>query len=243
MVIDPLIGALITWNRPIPTLVLLAFNSLKTPALARVHQVLAQLPDGDIRRIPLIQVLGEIKDPSSSALIFDALHDSDKRIRIAAVREVGKFGQDALDPLTRAMKDPDTGVRVAAIESMGDIGLPALDQLLFSLKDENGDIRAAALNGIGKIGEPAKFMLIQALHDPDRQVRQDVVRLLDSFGWEPKYTTDRISYFFAREAWDALIRIGPPSTDILARGVQDQDLEISEACRDTLKKIRSSLPT
>ncbi|MFH0968228.1 MAG: HEAT repeat domain-containing protein, partial [Methanobacteriota archaeon] len=242
MVIDPLISAILTWEKPIPTLVLQTFNSLKSSVLTRIHQVMGQLPDRDLRRIPLIHLLGELRDPSSSSFIFDSLNDSDRRIRIAATHELGKFGQEALTSLTKIMQDPDTGVRVAAIESMGDLGLPALDQLLLSLKDEEGDIRAAAINGIGKIGEPAKFMLIQALNDSDRQVRKDVVRLLDSFGWEPKYTTDRLSYLFAREDWDMLVQIGPPSTDILARGVQNADPEIREACREALKKIRNSLP-
>ncbi len=242
VVIDPLISAILTWDKPTPTLVLQTFNSLKSSVLTRVHHVMGQLPDRDLRRIPLIRLLGELRDPSSSAIILDALNDSDRRVRIAAAHELGKLGPEALAPLTRAMQDADVGVRVAAIESMGDLGLPALDQLLLSLKDEEGDIRAAAINGIGKIGEPAKFMLIQALNDSDRQVRKDVVRLLDSFGWEPKYTTDRLSYLFAREDWEMLVHIGPPSTDILARGVKNADPEISEACREALKKIRSSLP-
>lgn len=242
VVIDPIIGALLTWNKPIPALVIQTFASMKGPMLTRVHQVIEQLPDRDIRRIPLIHLLGEFRDSSSAPIIFGALQDSDHRIRTAAVRELGKFGREALEPLTKAMKDDDIEVRVAAIESMGDIGLPVLDQLLVALKDEDGDIRAAAINGIGKIGEPAKFMLIQALTDPVRQVRKDVVRLLESFRWEPKYTTDRLSFLFAREAWDALVRIGPPSMDILARGVNDEDPEVSEASRQALKRIRSNLP-
>ena len=182
-------------------------------------------------------------DPSSAPIIFKALQDSDRKIRIAAVHELGKFGQEALDPLTSALQDKDRDVRVAAIESMGDIGLPVLDQLLTALKDEDGDIRAAAINGIGKIGEPAMFMLIQALNDTDRRVRQDVVRLLQGVGWQPKYTTDRLSYLFAREDWDTLIKIGPPSMDILARGVKDPDPEVSKACHEALKQIKSRLPT
>lgn len=241
-VIDPLISALLTWNNPPPMLVLQTFASMKGPTLARVHQVIGQLPDRDLRKIPLLRLLGELRDPSSAPFIFGALSDKDHRIRIAAVRELGKFGREALEPLTEAMKDDDVQVRVAAIESLGEIGLPVLDQLLVALKDEDGDIRAAAIHGIGKIGEPAKFMLIQALTDPDRQVRRDVVRLLEGISWEPKYTTDRLSFLFAREAWDTLVRIGPPSMDILARGVNDVDPEVSAASRDALKRIRSALP-
>lgn len=239
VIIDPMISALLTWDKPTPELVTQTFSSMKGPVVTRLNEVMGQLPDRDLRRIPLIHLLGELRDPNSKAVIFSALSDPDRRIRIAAVRELGKFGEDALKPLTRATEDPDAEVRIAAIEAMGDIGLPALDYLLSALKDENGDIRAASINGIGKIGEPGKFMLIQALNDPDRQVRRDVVRLLDNFGWEPKYTTDRLSYLFAREAWDSLVEIGPPSTDILVRGVSDADPEVSAACRESLKQIRN----
>ena len=242
VVIDPIIGALLSWDKITPALVLQTFASMKGPVLTRVHQVMEQLPNRDIRRIPLIHLLGDLKDPSSASIIFNALHDSDRRIRIAAVRELGKFGKEALEPLTSAMQDEDHEVRVAAIESMGDVGLPVLDQLLAGLKDEDGDIRAASIKGIGKIGEPAKFMLIQALVDSDRRVRRDVVKLLESFNWEPKYTTDRLSYLFAREAWDTLVKIGPPSMDVLARGTKDEDPEVSNACREALKQIRSNLP-
>lgn len=242
-VIDPIISALLNWTKPTPHLVLQTFASMKGQVVARVHQVIEQLPNRDLRVIPLIHLLGDLMDPSSAPIIFKALQDPDRKIRIAAVRELGKFGREALEPLTSALQDGDHDVRVAAIESMGDIGLPVLDQLLTALKDEDGDIRAAAINGIGKIGEPAMFMLIQALNDTDRRVRQDVVRLLQGFGWQPKYTTDRLSYLFAREDWDTLIKIGPPSMDILARGVKDPDPEVSKACHEALKQIKSRLPT
>jgi len=241
-VIDPIIGSLLSWTKPIPTMVLQIFSSMKGQVLTRVHQVIEQLPGHDIRKIPLIHLLGDLRDPSSAPIIFKSLHASDRRIRIAVVRELGKFGREALEPLTNALKDEDREVRVAAIESMGEIGLPVLDQLLAALKDEDSDIRAAAINGIGKIGEPAMFMLIQSLTDQDRRVRKDVVHLLQGFGWKPKYTTDRLSYLFAKEDWDALVNIGPPSMDTLARGLKDSDTEISNACREALKQIRSRLP-
>ncbi|MCZ2417073.1 MAG: HEAT repeat domain-containing protein [Burkholderiales bacterium] len=103
------------------------------------------------------------------------------------------------------------------MESLGDIGLPVLDQLITALKDQDGAIRAAALKGISKIGEPGQFMLVQTLDDKDRKVRSAVAKLLEDTGWVPKYTTDRLSYLFAKEQFEDLIKIGPPSVDILAR--------------------------
>ena len=242
VVIDPIISSLLSWDKPIPTLVYKTFMSMKNPVVTRVHQVMEQLPGGDSRKIPLIHLLGTLTDPSSEPILSALVHAPDHQIRSAAIRELGKYGRVSLVHLTEAMQDQNILVRIAAVEAMGDIGIQALDQLLIALKDEHGEIRTAAIREIGKIGEPAKFMLIQALTDPDRLVRQDVVRLLDTISWEPKYTTDKLSYFYAKEDWEALVRIGPPSTDILVRGLQDKDGEISTACREALKKIRDSLP-
>ncbi|HWQ67116.1 MAG TPA: HEAT repeat domain-containing protein [Methanospirillum sp.] len=242
VVLDPMIGALLSWDREIPDLVIQTFSNMRVRVLTRIHEVFEHLPDQDNRRIPLIRVLGELHDPSSAPILFNALNDSDKGIRVTAARVLGRFGPEALKPLTKAMQDDSLQVRVAATEAMGEVGLAALDQLLKALKDDNGDIRAAAIAGIGKVGEPAKFMLIESLNDEDRNVRKEVVQLLDSFSWEPKYTTDRLSYLYAKEDYSALIKIGPPSVDILARGLHDPDPEVREACRDALTKIRSALP-
>jgi len=171
------------------------------------------------------------------------LQDPDHEIRMTAIRELGKFGREALGPLTDAMHDPDPHVRAAAVESLGDIGLPVLDQLIAALKDPDGSIRAAALKGISKIGEPGQFMLVQTLDDKDRKVRNAVARLLEESGWKPKYTTDRLSYLFAKEKFDDLIRIGPPSVDTLAKGLHDDDPEIRERSRDALAVIRDSIQT
>jgi HEAT repeat protein len=121
---------------------------------------------GDRKRIALLHVLGILKDPSSMQIMYDALKDPDQEIRMTAIKELGKFGREALGPLTDAMHDPDPYVRAAAVESLGDIGLPVLDQLITALKDPDGHIRAAALKGISKIGEAGQFMLVQTLDDP-----------------------------------------------------------------------------
>ena len=192
--------------------------------------------------MPLLHILGLLKNPKAMPLILGALKDGDYGVRLAAVQELGKFGREALEPLTEAMHDRNPEVRAAAVESLGYIGLPVLDQLITALKDEDGSIRAAAIQGIARIGEPGQFMLIQSLDDPDRQVRIAVSRLLDESGWEPKYTTDRISYLFASEKFDELVQIGPPSVDVLVKGVRDSDSEIRDRSKEALGIIRNSLP-
>jgi HEAT repeat protein len=229
-------------NEPdIPHLASSIFISMRSPSQTTVTRLLKSVEPGDRRKIALLKILGILKDPSSPSLMYDTLQDPDQDIRMTAIRELGKFGREALEPLTDAMHDPDPKVRAAAVESLGDIGLPVLDQLITALKDQDGNIRAAAITGIAKIGEPGQFMLVQSLDDKDRNVRMAVARLLEKSGWKPKYTTDRLSYLFAKEMFDELIRIGPPSVDTLARGLHDDDAEIREKSRDALTIIRDSI--
>ncbi len=241
-ILPPLLDAVMA-EQSVPAMAANIVTSMRAQAQAAVIRLLKSVGPGDRRRIALLQVLGVLKDPSSASVMYDALSDPDQEIRMTAIRELGKFGREALGPLTDAMHDADPKVRAAAVESLGDIGLPVLDQLIAALKDPDGSIRAAALKGISKIGEAGQFMLVQTLDDKDRHVRKAVAKLLDESGWKPKYTTDRLSYLFAKEMFDELVRIGPPSVDTLARGLHDDDPEIRERSREALAVIRDSIQT
>ena len=241
-ILTPLLDATME-EKAVPDMVSNIIASMHSPAQSAVTTLLKSVGPGDKRRIALLQVLGILKDPASAPVLYDALKDPDHDIRMVAIKELGKFGREALGPLTNAMEDPDPEVRAAAVESLGDIGLPVLDQLITALKDQDGAIRAAALKGISKIGEPGQFMLVQTLDDKDRKVRSAVAKLLEDTGWVPKYTTDRLSYLFAKEQFEDLIKIGPPSVDILARGLHDEDSGIRAKSREALAIISDSIQT
>jgi len=199
------------------------------------------MPPGDSGRVTLLHLSGLLKDPNSLSLMGKSLQDEDNNIRAAAAQELGNFGPDAKDSLIKAMKDKDPVVRVQAVESLGSIGLPVLDHLVDALKDPDPSIRSAALLGIAKIGEPGQFMLIQSLNDSDREVRKNVAILLENNHYVPKYTTDRISFLFALEDFDSLVKIGPPSLDILIRGLHDSDQEICTKSKKALSDIRNKV--
>ncbi|PWR75032.1 HEAT repeat domain-containing protein [Methanospirillum stamsii] len=241
-ILNPLLDA-VMYEPEVPPLASAIFSSMRPQTQNAATNILKSLSPGDKKKIALLKVLGLLKDPSSANLMYEALKDPDHDVRMTAIRDLGKFGREALEPLTDAMHDRDPDVRAAAVQSLGDIGLPVLDQLISALKDKDGNIRAAAITGIAKIGEPGQFMLIQSLDDKDRQVRIAVARLLEKSGWKPKYTTDRLSLLFAKEMFDDLVKIGPPSVDILARGLHDDDPEIREKSRDALATIRDSIQT
>ena len=240
-VLDPLISALMSWKGETPVLIYDIFSSMKNEAAQRLHNAIASIPSGDERKIPILQLLGSLRNPSSSAFLLECLNDPSAEIRLAAVREMGKFGKDALKPLQKASKDESLAVRAAAISAMGDVGLPALDSLITVLREPETPIRTAAIEGIAKIGEPAKIMLVQVLIDRDRDVRKNVVHLLGKIGWKPKYTIDKLDYLFASEDWDSLVKMGPSAMDVLERGLKDDNEEIRVKSEECLKQIQSNL--
>ncbi len=239
MIVEPVLKSVLLLKTPVPDILVDILRPVKAKAFELIEGIMQALSDNDQRKIPLIGLLGALGDSSNMPVLVNCMKSEDKRVKLAAVKELTRFGRDALEPLTEAMNDKDTDVRITAVEAMGSIGLPVLDLLLNALKDKDGRIRKAAITGIAKTGEPAQFMLVQALDDPDRNVRSDVVKLLAKMKWKPKYTTDRLSYLFASEDFDTLVRIGLPSEDILTRGLNDNDPEIVKASKAALVKIRT----
>lgn len=239
-ILNPLLDAVIK-EPMIPDLAAHIFTTMRPQTLNAIKTRMEEIPQGDPMNIPFLHLSGLLKDPGSLSLMGKAMHDEDNKVRFAAVQELGKLGNEAAIPLSEALHDKDPEVKAEAVASLGQIGLPALDKLLNALKDPDPLVRSNAIKGIAKIGEPGQFMLIQSLNDSDRSVRRTVANLLEQSHYNPKYTTDRISYLFAKENFDALVSIGPPSLDILIKGLHDKDSEINIKSKDALAAIRKSL--
>ena len=239
-VLDPLLRALTSFEGDIPALIYEIFGRMRSEAAQKLHAMIPTIPDGDHRKILVLQLLAFLKDPSSSSFLLKCLEDPSEEIRLAAVREMSTFGRGSLKPLQVAFHDKSASVRKAAVISMGEIGIPALDSLFQALKSKESTIRTAAISGIAKIGEPAQIMLVQALADKDRDVRKNVVSLLDNISWQPKYTIDKLDYLYAAEDWDALIKMGPPAMDVLEQGLKDGDEEIRFKSEEALNQVREN---
>ena len=237
-ILTPLLDATME-EKAVPDMVSNIIASMHSPAQSAVTTLLKSVGPGDNRRIALLQVLGILKDPASAPVLYDALKDPDHDIRMVAIKELGKFGREALGPLTNAMEDPDPEVLQPPWNHWR-YRSSCSRPVNHCIKDQDGH-RAAALKGISKISEPRQFMLVR--HDKDRKVRSAVAKLLEDTGWVPKYTTDRLSYLFAKEQFEDLIKIGPPSVDILARGLHDEDSGIRAKSREALAIISDSIQT
>jgi aminopeptidase N len=100
--------------------------------------------------------------------VLGALHDSDKRVRIAAAGAAGslKHGSRAIFNTLRAMSsDADPEVASAALASLGALKAPGAYALLASAVNRTSwhdGVASGALKGLASLGDMRAFALIQA---------------------------------------------------------------------------------
>jgi HEAT repeat protein len=144
-------------------------------------------------RLASVQALAQLGTPAALALIDKALEDSDRNVRLAAVRVVSARGYKGAQRrveamvLGKAVKDMDLTEKMAFFEAYGAIaGQAALRPMsaillprgLLRMK-EASDTRACAAIALGKIRTiEARDVLQRAADDKDLVVRNAVSRAL-----------------------------------------------------------------
>ncbi|MDD1701963.1 MAG: HEAT repeat domain-containing protein, partial [Methanoregula sp.] len=118
-----------------------------------------------------------------SALIA-ALHNADEDIRMVAVENLLKCGDDAVDPLLSVLSDPSARVRSAAAEALGKLHCDrAVSGLAALLSDTDEEVRCAAAAALGVIGDIQAFApLARLLTDDYEKVRRAAVSGLAGLG-------------------------------------------------------------
>ncbi|MDX9707968.1 MAG: HEAT repeat domain-containing protein [Trichloromonas sp.] len=143
-------------------------------ALPVLHEELA-CSDPDVRKF-VLDILGEIGDPSSLAVMTGALADDDRNVRAAAAENLGKLRHgEAIYPLLEAMEDSDLLMRFTILEALGRIGRPIpLERI--SRYGEDPLLRKALFDCLGQIGTAeGASLLVSGLNDRMRNVREAAV--------------------------------------------------------------------
>jgi HEAT repeat protein len=158
--------------------------------------------------------LGDIGPASVAPALCAALEDSDRDVRIAAGRSLGRLrGPEATASLLSAAVDrrlPAALVRWALLQ----IGAPALPRLIPGLTAEDERLRAGAVQLIGLIGGPSEAAQIEErLRDTSAMVRAQAARALGRIG-------------------------GPRNLPALREAVWDRIPEVREAAADALGQLR-----
>ena len=89
--------------------------------------------------------------------LLGSLRDPDLRVRAAAADSLGKIGRDdAVSPLTKALRSKSALLRAVAARALGRIGdaEPKARLLRMAKSDPNAKVRKAARDAAGKIRDP-----------------------------------------------------------------------------------------
>jgi HEAT repeat protein len=150
-----------------------------------------------LRRQLAVAALTEIASPGALQALEKALDDSDRDVRITAVRALtAKAYRPALPRLDgvvkgKALRDADLTEKMAFYEGYGalcgDAGVPHLDTLLngkgFLGRREDADLRACAAVALGRIGSSkAREALQKAIGEKEIVVRNAVNKALRAGG-------------------------------------------------------------
>ncbi|MFA5976112.1 MAG: HEAT repeat domain-containing protein [Elusimicrobiota bacterium] len=169
------------------------------------------------RRIHVIEVLGDLKDPKAmDFLLREFENTSSKEIQCKIVEALGKLRAPLLyDFFASRVEDPDAGLRCFAIWSLGELRLQkAVPLLLEVLRTEDGYPLITAIDALGKTGLPEQStLLLEYLKYENIQTRFVTAKALGEIG-------------------DA--RVVPA---LLHAMVKEPDPEVQEALAQTLGKI------
>jgi WD40 repeat protein len=195
---------------------------------------------------------GQNGSPSTQEMQVDqlvaALDSQDWVGRVATVRKLGKFKQDA--PITVLhtvlQHDEHQAVRAAAAKALGMIRAESsILSLIAALQDVSWHVRTAAVTALGK-QEAAQVPLeplITALSDEDDSVRTAAAWSIGQLGSRaplaPLFAALRDSSWQVREsAARSLGKLGAQAArEPLMAALNDKDAQVREAAADALRQI------
>ncbi|MHB9095072.1 MAG: HEAT repeat domain-containing protein [Eubacteriales bacterium] len=147
-----LVGALKEPYRWLPARVAEVLISLGKAGVPALQEALSE--SDPTYRGYVIEILGEIGDPSSAEALHPALEDTNGNIRLQAARALGKIGYNgSAGLLVELLQDREIKVKVQAIRSLGKIGDPqAAPHLAELLTHSDAVVRYAALEALRNMG-------------------------------------------------------------------------------------------
>jgi hypothetical protein len=149
-------------------------------------------------KLAVVEALTTIGSPSATRLLEKAIDDSERDVRITAVKFLGQRGHRNAFPRIEAavlgnkLKDADLTEKMAFFEAYGALagaaGIPTLEKLLVPktgllARKEDPETRACAAMALGKIRTPAAREVLQRVsQDKEALVRNAVSRALREVG-------------------------------------------------------------
>jgi HEAT repeat protein len=206
-----------------PSAVIPLLNSLSsTYYVVRQAAITALSAYGEQVVEELVSMVRTSQVPIDS-LIREALEQTNKRLRLRAVRALGELkNAAAIKPLRRVMResDPDIVVttqealskiglaawaRYGAVIALGNVGHPkAVPTLVRALQDDSEYVRREAARALAKVPDPTAILpLIEALeNDEDPVLRREAAVALRSLGEQSPVVAHSFRQALADASWE-----------------------------------------
>jgi len=170
---------------------------LKLPGAPEGMGPLLERGDRELK-LAVVEALTTIASPSAMRLLEKAIDDSDRDVRIGAVKFLGQRGHRNAFPRIDAavtankLKEADLTEKMTFFEAYGALagasGIPVLEKILVGkggllARKEDPETRACAAMALGKIRSPAAREILQKVaQDKEPLVRNAVSRALREVG-------------------------------------------------------------
>jgi HEAT repeat protein len=180
--------------------------------------------DQDVRKF-VLDILGEIGDPTSASVMLPALSDEDSNVRAAAAENLGKLrATEAAPALLETMKGADLWFCFTALEALGKIGAPVPLSALLPFREENL-LRKPLYECLGRVGGSGTAnLLVQGLNDEMSNVREAAALALVEF--EKR---------FAGKTKEALLALsGSPTAQKLLEMLGSRDMRVRKAASEIM---------
>jgi|GEM_PF-5011161 len=191
-----------------------------------------------------VRALGKIDDPRVIDLLIDALknhRDEDTRMNVASV--LGIMGNPrAVEPLIATMKNRFSSWNIKASAARA-LGITGDTRALEPLINASGTvIREPAQEALKEMQEKLGIEpFLTLLRNKDPKVRKKTAIALDYQGWHPENDNQKVTYYIARDWWDACLKMDKKAVEPLITYLYHESSSIRESAVEILGKIEDPL--
>jgi HEAT repeat protein len=155
-------------------------SSIGRPAIPYLHEAIKS--DNQLIKKNIVVILGNIKDPSSIAILIEQFSEEIAEINSTAVMSVSNFGESALGPLFNVLSSDNELVRKNALDAINKIGGGDIGLWIEALNNTHEDIQLTAISKLRDLkNDIAVEPLLKMLNSSNEEVVYNTVEALGVF--------------------------------------------------------------
>jgi len=198
------------------------------------------------------QALGKIGEVKALEPLIEAVKDH-RGIDGSAIRALEQIGKPAVGALIEVLQDTNYhwGTRSCAADALGRIGdVGAILPLIETLKDKQTQLSSLFTSIAWALTEVAgdedraalRHILVEAWKKAlTFEKKVEILKILESLGWEPGDDMEKVHYLIAKKQWDELFVLRRQAVEALIEALDYADeVEVPENAAELLGKIRDT---